>query len=177
MTISFDGCKTEREREDCLMKKYPEEFMEQVCMSISHGGSLIELCKAWRVKFGRMLNWIRLDDDRSIRYNDALNSRNDWAKERILIELKRIGTSQINSIYDDDGEILPIKEWPDEVSSIVKSVEFDEGEIKKIAFWNKEKCLELLGKTIQMFIDRVEHTGKVTLEDVIADSIVKDDGP
>lgn len=157
-------------------KNKPEETMDNICHYVSNGNSLLELCKTWKLSFGDIVSWIRKDDHRSQRYKNALNDRNEWATERILMELRRIGLSDIKNIYDKKGKILPVQDWPEEVSSIVKTVDYnDDGDIKKVTFWNKEKCLELLGKNIQMFVDRVEHSGSLTLEDLIAKSRTTED--
>lgn len=156
--------------------KKPESTMDNICHYVANGNSLLELCKTWKISYGEIIAWIRKDDHRSRMYTDCLNARSEWAEERILLELRRIGLSDIKSIYSKQGEIMPVHTWPDEVSSIIKSVDYtDDGEIKKVTFWNKEKCLELLGKNIQMFIDRVEHTGKLTLEDLISKSRTEDE--
>ena len=145
--------------------------MKNICHYVANGRSLVELCKTYEISYGEIIAWIRKDKDRSRMFSSSINDRNEWAEERILYELRKIGLFNIKDIHDENGDILPVHKWPDDVSSVVKTVEYNElGGIKKITTWNKEKCLELLGKNIQMFTDRVEHTGSVTLEDLIADS-------
>ena len=145
--------------------------MENICHYVANGHSLIELCETYKLSFGSVIAWIRKDKDRSTMYSKCIDDRNEWAKERILLELRRIGLSDLKKMHNKNGEILPVQDWPDEISSIVKGIDYnDDGTVRKITIWNKEKCLELLGKTIQMFIDRVEHSGALTLEDLIADS-------
>ena len=145
--------------------------MEFICTWVANGHSLLELCRTWKISFGEVIAWIQLDQERKAQYTSALSSRKEWIEERILEELRRIGLCDIKKLYDKNGKLIPIQNWPDEVSSIVKGVDYhDDGEIKKITFWNKEKCLELLGKNIALFTERVEHTGNVTLENLIADS-------
>jgi phage terminase small subunit len=102
-----------------------------------------------------------------------------WVKERVLLELKRIGEADIRKIFDEDGNIKPVHEWPNEVAAFVSSIETVEefegsgkdreqiGWNKKVKLWNKERALELLGKNIQMFTDKIEHSGKLTLEDLV----------
>ena len=46
--------------------------------------------------------------------------------------------------------------------------------VTKVAFWSKEKGIELLGKHLSMFIEKHEHTGSLTLEDIVAGSRRKD---
>jgi hypothetical protein len=48
------------------------------------------------------------------------------------------------------------------------------GLVKKIRLADRIRCLELLGRYQKLFTDRVEHTGKVTLENLVCGST---DGP
>ena len=174
--IDLSDCKTFDARYKKLTTKYPEEAMHEICTVIAQGGSLITLCQAWRVHYGRVVSWCRADRDRSIRYTEATNDRVEWAKESVLFELRKIALSDVRSLFNKDGDYLPPDKWPQEVSTMIKSVEMNEdGDIKKIQLWNKEKCLELLGKNMSLFIDKVEHSGKVTLEDIISESFEETD--
>lgn len=80
--------------------------------------------------------------------------------------------------YDENGQLLPIHKIPEEVRRAIAGIDiykdFTEGveigETKKLKFWNKNQALELLGKTRKLFTEKVEHSGKVTLEDLVAGS-------
>lgn len=151
-----------------------EKTMDTICAAVANGGSLIDLCETWSVGFGQMINWIRKDDDRNRRYKEACNDRADWSIERVLVELRRIGMSDIRDIYDNQGHIKDVKDWPSEISSIIKSfdavVDKDGDRIFKVTFWNKEKALELLGKNMQMFTEKINVDGTITLEDLVNQS-------
>ena len=151
-----------------------DKTMDTICINVADGGSLIDLCSTWNVSFGRVLNWIRLDADRDKRYKQACNDRVDWSVERVLVELRRIGLADIRKIYDEHGKIKDINDWPPEISAIISGFEAaidDDGDkILKVKFWNKEKALELLGKNMQMFIDKINIDGTITLEDLITQS-------
>lgn len=96
----------------------------------------------------------------------------DITEERILGELAKIAFFDPRKLYDEAGNLLPIKDWPDEVAGAVASVEFqverhESGDevvtgTKKVRMWDKKGALELLGKSraIKMFVERLEHTGK-----------------
>lgn len=156
-----------------------EETFKTICVHVASGGSLIDLCEMWAVRYGDMIAWIRSDKEMSRRYSDAMNDRGEWAKERILLELKRIGMADIRKIYNEDGSLKAVHEWPSEVAGFVASIETVEefegsgkdkeqvGWNKKVKLWNKERALELLGKNLHLFIEKVEHSGKLTLEDLV----------
>lgn len=102
--------------------------------------------------------------------------------DRVLHELLRLGYSDIRDIFDERGCILDPKLWPEDLARAVSSIEVDElyegygverqqiGVTKKVKFWNKPQSLELLGKHKKLFTDRIEHSGKLTLEQILAKS-------
>jgi hypothetical protein len=141
----------------------------------------------WEVNYGCMAAWIRKDKDRNARYIEAQNDRNEWDREAILREFRRIGFSDITKLFDNDGNILPMDEWPEEVARNVSSyekVEEFEGSGKereqvgwrhKIKMWDKSKALENLGKNLSMFANKHEHSLNSKLEDLITASWEDDD--
>lgn len=89
----------------------------------------------------------------------------------ILRELMRIAMVDVSKAFDASGNLLPLHEIPEDVRRAIAGIEIQEramGEdddglvlrTKKVKFWDKPKALELLGKHLKLFIDRVEHTGK-----------------
>lgn len=111
----------------------------------------------------------------------------------VLKELTRLGYSDIRELFDDNGNIKPIKDWPDEIGRAVSSIEvFEEfeyeqrgfhcvscsktatkaviGQIKKLKLWQKNHALELMGKHKKLFTDKLEVEGKLTLADLVAGS-------
>lgn len=171
--------KTKRERFEKLLLK--PDLLEIICTHISNGGTVITLAEIWEVRFGDITNWLHSDKERSERYVKALGDRAEFAVERVLQELRRIGLADPRKIYDDHGNVKPIKEWDAETASTVASIEAFEkfegvgadreftGVIKKVKFNDKIKALELLGKNLSLFIDQVKHSGSVKLEDLLVD--------
>ena len=156
-----------------------DETMHTICAHVAQGGSLITLCETWKVIYGHMFAWIASNKDRNRMYVDAQNARVEWSREAILVELRKIGMFDMRMVFDEDGEVLNPKDWPKEVASVVQHIDiierFDKegglaGKTYKVKLWNKEKALELLGKNLSMFIDQVNHSGNLTLEDIVAGS-------
>lgn len=110
--------------------------------------------------------------------------------DRVLHELERLAMVDPAEAYTPDGQLKPMHEIPEDLRRSIAAIEVDElfagkgdareqiGYTKKIKFWPKEKALEQLGKYLKMFSDRldVNHTGKLTLEDLVASSFNKPDG-
>lgn len=90
--------------------------------------------------------------------------------EKVLEETARIAFSDLRQIFDDNGNLRPIKDLPAGVAACISSVEVvtkripgtDPVEVEyvsKIKFWDKVSTLGLLGKHLRLFSDRIEHTG------------------
>lgn len=94
----------------------------------------------------------------------------------ILRELLRLATVDIGQAFNVDGTLKPIHEIPEDVRRAMSGVEVEEfdhddgptGRVRKVKFWDKTRGLELLGKHLKLFVDRVEHSGGLTLEQIIA---------
>jgi phage terminase small subunit len=98
--------------------------------------------------------------------------------ERTLRELVRIGTSDIRNALTPTGSLLDPQEWDDDFAAAVSSIEVvtntaDQGKDEdgrkivehthKIKLWDKNSALEKIAKHLGMFVDRVEHSGELTV--------------
>lgn len=156
----------------------PDTHMDLICSTIAGGSTIINLSKSWRVGYGSLLKWIRSDALRERRYEKALGDRTEWTIEQVLKELRLMALSDIRELYDANGALKPVNEWPEAAARAVEAVKVDEivvdgvkqGETSQVKLWSKAKAIELLGKNLKLFIDRVEHHGKVKLEDLVLES-------
>ena len=129
----------------------------------------------------------------------AIDEQKAEQQERLKIDadyiLKRLGReaeADIADLYDDDGNILPIKEWPlIWRQGLVSGIDVEDlyegrgqdrervGTVIKIRLSDRIKRIELLGKhtDVQAFKEKVE-LGDATLEALLATGKVKldDDG-
>lgn len=113
--------------------------------------------------------------------NESLSSVKIDA-ETVLSELLKIATSDIRCLFDEKGAILKPDLWPDNIARCVSSIQVEEleeyidgqktfvGYTKKIKLWDKNRALEKLAKHLGLLIDKIEHSGKVTLEDLVTKS-------
>jgi phage terminase small subunit len=91
--------------------------------------------------------------------------------DRVLAELMRVGFSDLRRAFNEDGSLKAPKDWPDDVAAAMSSVEVVEefegkgedrqqvGWTKKVKLWDKPRALEMLGKHLKLFAERVEHSG------------------
>jgi phage terminase small subunit len=108
--------------------------------------------------------------------------RNKATADQVLIELARIGLSDVGQLFDDKGEARELKDLPEGLRRCVASfeiehskpvtVELDDGEktitppprLTKVRLWDKPKALELLAKHLRLITERIEVKDKTKRE-------------
>jgi phage terminase small subunit len=100
----------------------------------------------------------------------------------VLRELRAMASVDVREAYDENGALLPLHEMSPDVRKMIASVEAEEifagrgeertvvGTLRKVKFWPKDKALELLGRHLRMFVDRVEHGIDKNLEQIITEA-------
>lgn len=172
--------------ERTMAKLDEEDLLDVICDHVACGGSVVDLCDTWDVQYHRIVTWVydKNFPARKDAYESALQHRVEWMKSRILGELKAIGLVDIRGAYDDNGNLLDIKQMPPEIARVIAGVDVCEefstvdgkpekiGTTKKLKLWDKLRAIELLGKNLTMFKEAVDHnhSGKFTLEDLVAGS-------
>ena len=85
---------------------------------------------------------------------------------QILDELACIAYANTTLLYDDDGSLLPVQDWSDEMGPAVRSVRARvqltaDGaleEVWDVRLWDKQRALKLLGTHLGVF----EQKGRTT---------------
>lgn len=89
----------------------------------------------------------------------ASNQRLEIDVDSVIEEARRIAEVDPREIFDENGDILPPKQWSDEIASAISHVEVvkdKQGNRKyKVSFWSKTKGVELVGRTKAVFKDNV----------------------
>lgn len=105
----------------------------------------------------------------------------------ILRELLRLAMVDLGGAYDKDGRLLPVHEMPVDVRRAIAGIKvFEEfegtgqarvkvGEVREVKFWDKTKGLELLGKHLKLFTEKIEHSVDKSLADLINESMAGDE--
>jgi phage terminase small subunit len=108
-------------------------------------------------------------------------------QERIRAELAAVAFGDLRLLYDESGELRSIHELSPEVAAQLAGVEVEElfagrgekrkqiGRVRKVKRWDKVRALELLGKDLGMFADRLKFDGPPgsTMQAVVNVSIGK----
>lgn len=104
--------------------------------------------------------------------------------ERVIAELGRIAFSDLGALYNQDGSLKPVHEWPEDARRAVAGVEAEEifewdddakkrvnvGDLRKVKLWAKPQALEILARHFKLLTDKVEHSGTLTLEQLLGES-------
>jgi Terminase small subunit len=155
------------------------DLMLKIANHVVSGGSVIDLADTLNLRYCDIMQYIRSDKTRSEIYDKALQDRTEWARERVLQEMQRIATIDMREAYGPNGELKPVSEWPPGLAAAVSAIETHEetdsegngiGTTKRVKFWDKTKSLEMLAKNLKLLTDKVEHTGSLTLEQLVAKS-------
>jgi len=102
----------------------------------------------------------------------------DISAERVLAEIAKIAFSDARKLFDANGDLIPIHLLDDDTAATIAGIEVTEIEtgeekpltrIKKIKRWDKTKNLELLGRHLALFTDKI--IAKVDLD---IDAILRD---
>lgn len=126
-----------------------------------------------KLKYSTIISQINSDVALRAQYDQALAARDEWAKEAVLAELRLIGLTDVRTLLNTDGAMLPKDQWPEEIARAVSSLEVYEeyfgsgsdrrliGYTKKIKLWDKMAALEKVGKAIGVLVDKseIEHKG------------------
>lgn len=106
--------------------------------------------------------------------------------EQILQELARVALLDIADFYDEHGALLPIHEIPEDARRAIASVDVEEifegrgadrthiGTMRKVKTHSKMDALTTAMRHLGLLKDKLEVSGKLTLEQLINESFKED---
>jgi len=93
--------------------------------------------------------------------------------DRALREGARVAYSNVRALFDDNGNLKPMKDWPEDAAAAVAGIEVvkrnvDSGDGKiddviKVKLWDKVRALEMLFKHLGLLVERLDHTGEIKI--------------
>lgn len=111
---------------------------------------------------------------------DERTKRTEVTQDMVVNELKKIAFSNMGSVARWNGSgvsFFDSDELNEDAKATVMSVEEttnQHGGSLKIKQYDKTKALELLGRHLGMFKDKIEHSGELTLEQLLIGTQKKD---
>jgi len=91
--------------------------------------------------------------------------------ERVLEEISRLAYSNVQGLFDDNGELIPITQLDKGIAACISSIEVSEkfrgigknrqlkGYLKKIKLWDKPKALDMMCRILAMYRDELNIPG------------------
>lgn len=155
------------------------QLINKICNHVSNGGSTIDLAEMMYIRYSDLMRFINQDSNRQAAYKQALADREEWAREKILGEIRLLGTYDIRKLFNENGGLKPISEWPDDVARAVSALEVSEefdgsgdqrtqtGWLKKIKTVDRLKALEMAAKNLALLTEKHEVSGNLTLDQLI----------
>ena len=106
------------------------------------------------------------------------SDRTEITADMVLKELAKIGFGNIQNLYDEDGKMRQIHELEENVAATLQEVTEDsigEAVIKrKYKMADKKSSLELIGRHLKMFTDKIEHSGGIDLTTVDDEALTEE---
>lgn len=156
-------------------------FLEDMCSFVSEGKTLAQFTKSYDIKYMDVWNWLDEVPSRRSRYNEALEVQGHVHRDVVTGGLVGAATADIAEFFDGEGSPLPVSDIPPEARANIQGIEVtvsDKGAVTtKYRLADKTRNRELLGKKHGMFVDKVEHGGNLTLEQMVSSSMARPEGP
>lgn len=151
------------------------EIEQLLCFHISGGGTVTEFETLYDLPPGSIDIWVNESPARLDLFTKALACGNERTKEKLISEFQGMAFSNIQDLCDARGRIRPPNEWPEHAARAVEAYEEKEnvdGTItRKVKLRDKVKPGHILAKHLGIFQEKVEVSGALSLEAVIAATV------
>lgn len=97
--------------------------------------------------------------DVKARVDELMNravARTEITVERVLREMGCIAFADPRRIFNDDHDLRPMSEWPDDLAPAIASITKTATGTLTVRLCDKSKALEMLGRSLAMFKDKLE---------------------
>lgn len=101
-----------------------------------------------------------------------LTAKREITAERVLDEIAKMAFLDPRRLFREDGALVPIHELGEGEAASIAGLEVSElyedqvpiGRLKKIKIADKARSLEMLGRYLKLFTDKVEHSGSLGVQ-------------
>ena len=94
-----------------------------------------------------------------------LKQRHVVTIDRVLEEYAKLAFFDARKLFDDNGAVLPVSQWPDDAAAAIGGLDVSEiglgdgdalGMVKKLKLIDKRGALDSLARHLGMFVDKQE---------------------
>lgn len=108
--------------------------------------------------------------------------------DEVLSELRGIAGIDLADAYKPDGTLKNVHDMPPHVRKAIASIKTNElwqwranekiqvGVVVEVKFWSKPAALELIGRNLKAWVDKVEHSADSNLAGMLASAFVAGQG-
>jgi len=169
-----------------------EDTMDAICAHVGAGGALQDLVDIWHaqakasgapggvVRFAAIWRWVAEDKARFALWLESNNVAAQADLARADQALRAMAFADIRELFDAQGRVRPVSEWPHDLAMLVQGLDvtelFSKGEeaavleglLKKVKLSDRRAAIEILLKRRGGLVEKREVAGKVTLENIVA---------
>lgn len=110
----------------------------------------------------------------------AASLRTNVTVDRVLLEMARVAFADVRNIFDDDGNLLPPKEWDDETAASIVGLDTTQSvlqiddrtqvtnHLSKVRRADKMAALDKLARHLQIYNDKITFEGLDQLAERLA---------
>jgi phage terminase small subunit len=117
--------------------------------------------RGYRDEDSRLLSHVKVQPVITARIAER-SKRTEVAADRVLLEIARLGFSDLRRLFHEDGRLKRPHEWDDDTAASITSIEIatrhvGDGvveHVRKIKLWDKGKALEQLSKHLSLYRDQ-----------------------
>jgi phage terminase small subunit len=101
--------------------------------------------------------------------------------DRTIREIGRLAFSDIGQLFDAKGRLRPLHELPADVRAAIASVKISKKnltagdgvveDVIEVKLWDKLRAVEMAAKHHGLLLEKIEHSGKMTLEELVGGSM------
>lgn len=159
-------------QEKCTAKE--EQFAREFLVDLSIIQSAIRA--GYKERSARKIGWEVFYRPRVQRRIQELmqerQKRTEITANNVLKEIAKIGFCDLKEAFDENGDLKDVKDIPDNILAAISNVKIvtnpaKEGEdityTKELKLWDKKGALELLGKHLGLFTEKIDLSGELTV--------------
>lgn len=143
--------------------------LDDVLSFVMEGGTVAEWAKQHDVQSGAVRLWLEADPTRAKQLADAEATRTAQLTDVAYTSIRQLATADIRTAFKADGSMKRPQDLPDDLAASVHGVETTVGEDgqtrTRLRFTPRDRGIELLGRTLSLFKDRVAVDLQVGLAD------------
>lgn len=146
--------------------------LRDICAHVAEGGGVPGWCRQHDVRFADVWTWLVGDERRRALFEAARGARVEHGIEHVNAVIYDLTMVDLADAYDAHGRLRRVQDMPEKLRRALSALELDaDGSPVKIKTVDPARAIELLAKLRRMLIEQHEHTGKLTLEDLVGGSM------